>query len=164
MATITPTQIQAPRDLLTVNQWVMNIETSGLSGKKLHFSKVSGPSLEQGVVEHADGGTGLVYKFGDGKTNFGMVTLSRVRMGGRLTDNDDSLVHDTVRALLMDQARVNGTLIKKHHGSDIMKITFLEMQFTKITLPDFDVEGSDKYEEQYEAQVTYWEEEAIGTD
>jgi hypothetical protein len=152
MSPITPTPIQAPVSPQTINAWVLEITDFGLTSP--NFSKVSGPSIETGVVTHPDGGTGQKYKFSDHTYDYGQATLVRVRDGGA----NDALLASAVKAAILAGSKHSGTFTKYHHGSSVATIAFTGLLFKKINKPDFDTEGSGKYEETIECEVDYWEE------
>jgi hypothetical protein len=144
--------MEAPNAPLTVNAWTMDIP--GFSLKEPNFSKVAGPNLETGILMHSDGGTGHRYKFSDHNFNWGAITLVRVRDGSV----NDSKLADAVRAAILYGKKYNGTFSKYHHSKKpIQTIVFTGLTFKKISKPDFDTEGSGKYEEVIECEVDFWE-------
>lgn len=149
--TILPATKQAPGVPQTINAWTLDID--GFAFSNANFSKISGPSLETGVITHPDGGTGHKYKFSDHTYDYGQATLVRVRD----TTSDDAF-SATVRDWIRSGEKATGTFTKWHHGVSVATIGFVGLLFKKISKPDFDTEGSGKYEETYECEVDFWDE------
>lgn len=147
-----PNTVQAPNDVLTANNWTFEIPGSDLVSP--NFNRIDGITRSVETVERPDGGTGLTYKFHGGIVNYGDPTIVRIRDGSE----DDKVMSRFVDEFMESGAKVNGTLVKRHHGEIIRKINFVGLQFKEEQLPTMDTASANAMEISYPCTVDYWEE------
>lgn len=157
---IRPAAIQAmPTDLLTTNQWTLDIDI--LPGEKKmvspQFDSLDGIGVAVGTIEKAEGGSGLVYKFSNHAINHKPITISRKRDGTA----QDAYLQQYVDTYIRSGAKRNGTMYKYHNGKLIRKIIFVGLGLFDSQHPSYNSTTSDAEEIRIQCTVDYHEEEPI---
>lgn len=145
-----------PSDLLTTNQWTLEIDVLAGETKMSspQFDAVEGLGVSVGTIEKADGGSGLIYKFSNHAINYKPVTIARRR------DNtmNDGLFQQYVDVYLRSGVKRNATMFKYHNGVLIRKIVFTGLGLFDSSHPNYNATTSDAEEIRIQCTCDYFEE------
>ena len=144
-------EIEAPRDYMTVGEWVLEIEGTRYGS----FSQLSGLGFQVGTIQRSDGGTNLVYKFPNNQKNYGRITLTRQRDP---EDPSDASIDDLVDGSVNNATKYSGQLIKYHRGEIQFRIRFTGMLFLQKNYPTMNKNSGTGFDMSYTVEIDYFEE------
>lgn len=139
---------QKPTDLFVTNGWYF--ELPGLVSP--HFETLEGLQKTSQNVEIVDAGTNRKYKFPGQIMDFGEMTMTRTFQG----TPDDKALEAMVDAMIKTGLKVNGTLVKLHHGQEVFRVLLEGFRFAGKTWPSFDVNAEEKFLVSYTASCDDW--------
>jgi hypothetical protein len=138
-----------PTDLYVVNGWYLDLP--GLDSP--HFETLQGLQQAAGNVTIVDGGTNKKLSFSDQLQDFGTITLTRTLQG----TPDDIAVEDMAKKMISQGMKVNGTMVKLHHGDEVFSVLLEGFKINSRSFPNFDVNSGEKCTMTYQATCDDWE-------
>jgi len=144
------TAVEAPRDVLVTNQWVLEVD----GVQRATFVAISGIGRSIETVARGDGGTGIIYTFSNQLVNYGTLQLTRMVDPA---DGNDLSIDSFMNSVIATGKKLNGELVKYHFGKPLFRIQFTGMLFTQESHPALSKQASGPYEMGYIAKVDFWE-------
>lgn len=143
---------QKPQDIYLVNGWYLNIPFPGINSDGL-FETLEGVGKSTGVVDVVDAGTNKKYKFTDQLIDYAEMTLTRPYNGS----SADRAIEALVKVMMETGLKLPVTAVKLHHGQEVMTIIFEGFAFNSSSLPNMDVNGTEKFTVSYTAHCDGWD-------
>lgn len=145
------TQIESPRDALTTNQWVVEIE----GVRYVSFSNITGLSYKTGTVSRFDGGTGQKITFPNNQREVGQLTLTR-QVDPQ--DPNDGKITALFRASIEQHTKYSVTIIKYHKSQELKRYRLYGFLFFSESHPALDKGTGNIYAMTYLASCDFFEE------
>jgi len=150
-----PQAVETNNDAYTANLFTFQFTNVDLASPNFQTCEIS-PSEVQ-TVEVAEAGSGIIKKYHGGVINFGTISLTRVRDGGK----DDKRMNDIISAFMATGVKLEGYLIKWHFNKIVRNVYFEGLCATTKAPPTYDNATPAPEVVSYTFTVDYYEEQPI---